>query len=412
MKKSAKKNYFLIALLVALMALTWVGCFRVLGAQVHLLFDTNTDLHQILGRKPRFPAPTASSFILGKFQVKFEQATGDSIPFLERIIPIVTCWKSIVHTAWLNLFPESWSPVLPVGENDCVKIRGQERLFMAPNVFNPKKTQQQVRNVAYYYKKIAEKWPDVRFYIFAILRTEEMAVEAGVWPATPKHLLEGGEAVQQLRVLLQNSVSCDWIGRGRPATEVLNYYYNTDHHLTMPGGYEVYRQLHDLISTRGVNIGKVVEVKKWFSVPNVVFRGSRARLSGGYKRATDKLVDGVFVLPHYSVTVSSVTISHERDKRLEYRAGKVPTGLFSNHYTEYFGNDHGLVTYSVNEVLDKRNLLVIGDSFKNCMEPLLASHFQHSYFVDVRHFEKDVGYKFDLDSFISQNNITECHISR
>ena len=41
------------------------------------------------------------------------------------------------------------------------------------------------------------------------------------------------------------------------------------------------------------------------------------------------------------------------------------------------------------------------------MEPLLASHFQHSYFVDVRHFEKDVGYKFDLDSFISQNNITD-----
>lgn len=154
---------------------------------------------------------------------------------------------------------------------------------MAPNVFNPKKTQQQVRNVAYYYKKIAEKWPDVRFYIFAILRTEEMAVEAGVCTATPKHLLEGGEAVQQLRVLLQNSVSCDWIGRGRPATEVLNYCYNTDHHLTMPGGYEVYRQLHDLISTRGVNIGKVVEVKKWFSVPNVVFRGSRARLSGGYE---------------------------------------------------------------------------------------------------------------------------------
>jgi hypothetical protein len=41
------------------------------------------------------------------------------------------------------------------------------------------------------------------------------------------------------------------------------------------------------------------------------------------------------------------------------------------------------------------------------MEPLIAAHFSHSYFVDLRHFANDVGYSFDLDAFISQNVITD-----
>ncbi|MCX5844709.1 MAG: hypothetical protein NT022_13375, partial [Deltaproteobacteria bacterium] len=96
-----------------------------------------------------------------------------------------------------------------------------------------------------------------------------------------------------------------------------------------------------------------------------------------------------------------------RNKRLEYEAGKIPSGLFTNHYTEYFGDNHGLIEYAVDQVSEGRNLLTIGDSFKTCTEFLLAAHFRRSYFVDLRRFTNDIGHSFDLDAFISQNGITD-----
>jgi len=406
MKNLRTRNLFLISLSVVLMFTAWAGYCRVLGIQTHILSDTSTDLSRILGRTPAFPRPTLHRFLSGTFQARMENAAGDSIPFLEQVIPFLTYWKTLFYELSLEVLPRSWSPALPVGGKDYVRIRGKEQLLRTPVIYNTEIIKQMYK-AANYYNKIATRWPEVRFYVFAILAKEQVLAETRIWPAAPTQLLQGHKAVDQFKALLQNSVAYDWAGKGRPAGEVLAFYYNTDHHLTMPGAYEAYRQLHHLISARGIDIGKVVQCKKWFVVPNVVFRGSRSRRSGGYESATDKLVDGLFALPYHKVTIHGSGQGQARNKRLQYEAGDIPSGHFVNHYGEYFGGDHGLIEYVVDQVSERRNLLVIADSFKNCMEPLLAAHFSHSYFVDLRHFADDLGYSFNLDAFISENGITD-----
>jgi hypothetical protein len=406
MKKFRMRDLFLISLSVVLMFTAWAGYCRVLGIQKRILSDTNSDLSLILGYTPKFPKPTLHHFLSGAFQTRMEKATRDSIAFLEQIIPFLTYWKSLVYELSLKVLPKSWSPVLPVGGKDYMRIRGKGQLLQTPRVYNPEIVKNMCK-VANYYNRIAIRWPEVRFYVYAIPEKEQVFAETGAWPVTPTQLLLGSKAVGQFEALLLNSVAYGWAGKGRPAGEVLGFYYNTDHHLTMPGVYEAYRQLHHLIFARGVDIGQVIQCKNWFVVPNVIFRGSRSRLSGGYGGATDKLVDGLFALPHYHVTIHGSAYGQRRNKRLEYEAGKISSSRFFDHYGEYFGNSPGLIEYVVDQVSEGRNLLAIGDSFKNPMEPLLAAHFCRSYFVDLRHFANEVGHRFDLDLFISQNGITD-----
>lgn len=406
MKNVRMRELFLISLFVVLMFTSWAGYCRVLGIQTHILSETNTVLEDILDHKPWFPKPRLQHFLSGEFQTRIEKATGEGILFLGQLMPFLTCWKSHVYGLFLGGLPSSWSPVLPVGGKDYVRIRGKEQVLPRPVVYNPEIVKK-MQMVANYYNKIATRWPEVRFYVFAILHKNQVIAETGAWPVTTTRLLQGYKAVEQFQALLLNSVAYSWAGKGRPAGEVLGFYYNTDHHLTMPGSYEVYLQLHHLMSARGVNIGKVVKCNKCFAVPNIIFLGSDSRLSGGYEESTDKLVDCLFTLPEYNVTIHGSENGQRRDKRLEYETGKISSSRFFSHYDAYFGGNYGLIEYVVDKVSKERNLLVIGDSFDNCLESLIASHFYRSYFVDLRNFRNDVGRNFDLNTFISQNDITD-----
>jgi hypothetical protein len=397
---------FLLSLPVILTIAVLVGVVRVIGIQTRILSpDIDTQLSLILGRSSMFTKPTFPLFISGMFQENLEQALGDSLPFLEQTIQFLNDWKSRAYEISLGVLPGSWSPVLPVGAKGYIAIQGKERLLPTPATYSVAIIKQ-MNEVAEYYSKISTRWPQVRFYVFSILASQQVFAETGAWSAISTKLLLGSKAVEELEALLRSSVTYSWAGKGRSALEVLDFYYNTDHHFTMLGAYEVYRQVHRLISTR-VDIGKDVLCLKWFVVSDVVFQGSHSRRSGGYKGPTDKIVDGLFALPQYNIRIHGVKAGQQRNKRAEYLAGKIPSGRFINHYGEYFGKDHGLIEYVVDQVLEGRNLLVIGNSFKNCMEPLLSAHFRHSYFVDLRYYEYDMRQSFDLDTFISKKGITD-----
>lgn len=405
-KKFRTWHLFLILLFVMVTLTAWWGYLRVLGTQAHILSKTHSDLGGMLGRDPVFPRPSLQRFMSGLFQARMEKAAGDSLPFLEHLIPLLTHWKSFMYERFLTVLPERWSPVLPIGEKGYLRIRGREQLLPPLSIYNPE-TSRQLETAAGYYNEIATRWPMVRFYVFAIPSKQAVFVEKGVLPNIPTGMIRGYEDFEHFSALLSNKISYDWFGKNRPASEVLNFYYNTDHHLITPGCYEVYRQLHHLISSKGVDIGGIVPCKNWFTVPNVVFRGSYSRRSGGYEKAADSLISCLFELPDLTVTMHGMGNFHERNKRSVYESGKIPKGRFFNHPGEYFGLDHGLIEYSVSNVLENRNLLAIGDSNDNSIEPLLAAHFSRSFFVDVRHFEKETRRRFQLDTFIRQYNITD-----
>jgi hypothetical protein len=371
-----------------------------------MLSHTNTELSGILGRSPAFPKLTLQRFMSGVFQVRMETSTRDCILFLEHLIPFLTYWKSFVFELSLSALPKRWSPVLPVGEKGYVRPRGKEQLFLAPSAYTPDIVRR-MKGAANYYNEIAARWPTTRFYVYTIPSKQTVFVKTFAWPDIPARLLLGCDDFNQFRALLSPNIAYDWFGSTYSPDQALSFYYNTDHHLKMPGSYDAYRQLHRLISSKKADIGKAIQCKDCFVVPSLTFRGSCSRLSGGYKAFTDNLIDCSLELPPYTSLIHGAKQGQGRNKRSEYATGKIPKERYASHHTEYFGKDHGLIEYKVDKILEKRKLLIIGDSNDNSIEPLLAAHFSRSYFVDLRHFTKDTGHRFHLDTFISQNGIED-----
>jgi hypothetical protein len=118
------------------------------------------------------------------------------------------------------------------------------------------------------------------------------------------------------------------------------------------------------------------------------------------------MMDGMFVLPKFSVTVHG-SKQRERSNKSAYLAGDIPDETLVHHYTEYFGEDYGLVHYANPSSRNDRALLVISDSNDNAIEPLLASHYRNTYFVDLRHFRKDTGVEFRLAEFTRKYRVRD-----
>jgi hypothetical protein len=122
----------------------------------------------------------------------------------------------------------------------------------------------------------------------------------------------------------------------------------------------------------------------------------------------DVLEDGDFDLPALRIKVwTQGRTESARDSRSNYRRGAIPGGQYCNHYGEYFGRDFGLIAYECSGAAHRR-LLVISDSFDNCLlEPLLAAHYRWSWFVDPRYYERDVGAPFCLDAAVRELQIDD-----
>ena len=77
----------------------------------------------------------------------------------------------------------------------------------------------------------------------------------------------------------------------------------------------------------------------------------------------------------------------------------------TNHYGEFYGWDNGIVKFTVNENIDKGNLLIFSNSYSNAINKLIASNYNQTYVIDVRFYEAEVGEKFDFERFVNDNNI-------
>lgn len=262
---------------------------------------------------------------------------------------------------------------------------------------------ERLRTRAGVYARMCKAHPQTRFYIFPTLAPADWCVAAGTYGVSDYGFVVD-KYVRDFRSMLEPSIEYTWAGEGLLAEEVVSWYYRTDHHWNMKGAYQAYVQIWRLLQTRNAEISAVREVQEWFELPNIIFYGSYARRAGYFDSIHDTIVDGYFNLPELTIHVHGAD-KRVRNEKEQYKAGHPRAAKFANHYGGYFGDDYGLVEYMCE--VGSGCLLVVGDSYDNCIEPLLASHFRHTYFVDLRHYVADVGDHFEIDDFIEQNQITD-----
>lgn len=184
---------------------------------------------------------------------------------------------------------------------------------------------------------------------------------------------------------------CLFIDLSCSSTEMyFSDYYHTDHHWQVQGATKAYRQIVTGLNREPKDFDDFVVV---FDGP---FFGSGVR-SGLAPLASDVVYDVSYDTSNFSVSANGKDVPRSdvdeflSDSHKSYRK----PAKYANVYADYFHGDYGLLEY-FNADAPEGSLLVIGDSYTNCMDRFFAENYQHVSVIDPRYC------KNNLDAYVDE----------
>ena len=160
-------------------------------------------------------------------------------------------------------------------------------------------------------------------------------------------------------------------------------YYKTDHHWTTNGAYYAYKTL-------GKYMGFTPLKKDYFNIKDLSnnFLGSLYS-RGGFRNINadtiqafiPKNIENIDYEVWYSDTNKTLNSFYNKEKLNE-----------KDKYAVFFDSNHPLVKVKtkVNGAINDKKLLIIKDSYANCLVPFLTSHYGEIYMVDLRYYDKNI----------------------
>ena len=349
----------------------WLFCLVVFGmAGLHFLTEDKSfseSENRVLSQTPKL---TVSSIADGSFMKEFETYLNDQFPLRDGFISLKTTADRL----------------LGKNEENGVYIGKEGFLFDSQTPFNGK----HIVEIGKAVTAFAEKYDD--FKTAFILAPNSSYVYSEY---LPKYL-----EMSDQRVLIRsvhNQIKNDeilWPGAAKllkDNADKTQLYYKTDHHWTTRGAYLLFKEI--CLSWGLEKTTKDIDKKFEFHKISTTFEGTLASTSG---------VHGV---------QDEIEICLPKDSEGTYVAnfessGNKTASLFfpdkleqKNHYEVFMGGNYDKVI--IDTVCPSgRNLLLIKDSYANCMIPMLTPYFSKIVVVDPRYLTDS------LESIIKENDFT------
>lgn len=248
------------------------------------------------------------------------------------------------------------------------------------------------------YETLIDAHPDINFYAFHI-ETLEYSKANPLNPYRPEpvqgHYLEYflTRAPEDLDQGMLVFTSFD---------DYFKYFYRTDHHWNIHGTLRAYEIIHQMLAINYPEISTILPHDQIYAFPDVGFNGRLARFAVYQVQPPDTFEVAMVDLPPFRILDKNGN-DFKLNKMYEYLAGEYSKKPFTDHYIEYYGADDDFHEF-VSENGSDRNLLIIGDSYVNSIETLLASHYHHTYSVDIRNYPDD---HFSLSEFLLQHDVDD-----
>jgi hypothetical protein len=327
----------------------------------------------------------------GSLQKKFDGAATDQFPFR---MPLIKFAKAVDREIIKLSYALSGDEVIPADMTSEIYIMlNQDALIIPPGIFDERaldKIDERLQN----YQEIATSFPEINFYIYYL----------ETLPSSRYHPLneifskaDEGQSFKYFRAKLIEPINLGYLPL-KGVDDHLQHYYRTDHHANTAGILAAYRGIYNLLSTNYANIPPQLEPSAMVTFPDIAFLGTFARRTL-YPIQGDEFIG--FLADFPSCTVRDQGVVGILDAREEYLQGKYPTEPYVDHYGSYFGSQQGLLEYRCETQTD-RNILIVGDSYARPLVNLIANHYKHTFYVDLRQ-----NADFSLSEFTALNQIDD-----
>ncbi len=178
-------------------------------------------------------------------------------------------------------------------------------------------------------------------------------------------------------------------------------YYRTDHHWTSDGAYIGYTEL---CKQFGLEATPLTELK--YEVICDDFYGSMYSNAPTYNQSPDEIT--LYSNPKNKCTVEYLDTGVTTESLYNYDNLKK-----KDKYTFFMDGNHSLIRITSNKIRmnpeqEVKKLIIIKDSYANCMIPMLTDQFEEIYVVDLRYYHESVSElatKTGIDNIVFINNL-------
>ena len=363
---SLKKKGAFISLIMI-----WFFCLVIFGvAGLHIATDDSKfseNENRVLSEFPKLSVATIAD---GSFMRDFETYLTDQFPFRDGIISLKTLADRIVGKNEENgvyigkegyLF-DSQTPL----SREHIKEIGKAVLAFKEKHSDLETAFILAPNSTYVYSEYLPEYlelPDQRWLIRAVHK--QIDDETILWPAAANILRENASESQ--------------------------LYYKTDHHWTTRGAYLLFREL--CLGWELEESSKAIDKKFEFYEVSNNFEGTLASTSGVH--STKDSVEICLPKKSEGTYVVNFESSGEKTASLFFK-DKLQQ---KNHYEVFMGGNYDKVIIST-VASSGRSLLLIKDSYANCMIPMLTPYFSKIVVIDPRYLTDS------LDSIVKENDFS------
>lgn len=126
------------------------------------------------------------------------------------------------------------------------------------------------------------------------------------------------------------------------------------------------------------------------------FSGSKASVLGTKNLYSEKFCAYTFDFPEHDTYING--------KQVEDYGNQNNFNLDNISYGKYYGGDNGEIIFNYDNP-SKENILIIGESYDNAIIKLLSTHYNKTFSVDLRNYERENNKKFNYNNYIKENDI-------
>lgn len=389
MRKINVRN--IIFSLLFILAIIMVGILVILKKPEAISFIENRVLNH-------FKAPTVETVMDGSFQENTENSFADQFLYRKELFQIMDKTNNLLRAAIRFGVGEDSMTLVSISDNGIFKVGPHGSTLVEFPFMKTDEQDAQLMARIDNYNAIAEKYPDIKFYIYRVTNARDTS-----WFDEANEIWSSGSHYSQW---LQDNINPSITYQELQFENYESYKketYKTDHHLNVFGNYRFYEEIIAMLQ-KDFSLENPKEPIDMFEAP-VKFYGSLVKKANFNfdDKVYDVVSDFVYELAPCKVQVNGEEVK-EFGRRQEYMHHQnIDETKGTNHYRELFGKDSFEVIYECGNS-NGINALIISDSYTNAIKPVLSSHFNKAIYIDPRQPSLDGDY-FNMKNYIEQHDI-------